>query len=122
MGTDIRTLDELECGDIIKLNFSPTEGHEQGGYRPAVILTNPIEQTVLNGMVCVAPITKTVKSFPLHVNLDSRMNTQGTILMEHLRMVDLGERRFQYVERLPVDQLQRCKIILEALFETLLDI
>jgi mRNA interferase MazF len=26
-------------GDIVKLNFSPQEGHEQAGYRPALILS-----------------------------------------------------------------------------------
>lgn len=53
-----KKLEELEYGDIIKLNFSSTKGHEQAGYRPAVILTNPKKQNkLLNGMVSVAPIT-----------------------------------------------------------------
>ena len=116
-----KKLEELECGDIIKLNFSPTKGDEQDGYRPAVILTNPKKQNkLLNGMVSVAPITNTKKGFPLHVNLDSRIKTKGVILMDHHRMVDLQGREFQYVEKLSLEQIQKCKEIYEALYEELL--
>ena len=27
-------------GDIIKLNFNPQAGHEQAGYRPALVISN----------------------------------------------------------------------------------
>lgn len=27
-------------GDIIKVNFNPQKGHEQAGYRPAVVVSN----------------------------------------------------------------------------------
>jgi len=114
-------LDKLECGDIIKLNFSPTRGHEQDGYRPALILNNPKEQNrLLNGMVSVAPISNTNKGFPLHVALDSRTETQGTVLMDQHKMVDLESREFKYIEKIPRDKLQNCKHIFEALYETLL--
>lgn len=123
MSQETKELKELECGDIIKLNFSPTEGHEQDGYRPAMILTNPKEQNrLLNGMVSVVPITNTKKGFPLHVDLDSRTQTQGTILMDQHRMVDLKSRGFRYIENLPSDKLEECKIIFEALYEQLLSL
>jgi mRNA interferase MazF len=116
-----KTIEQLKCGDIIRLSFSPTKGHEQDGYRPAVILTNPEKQNkVLNGMVSVAPITNTKKKFPLHVELDERTTTQGAILMEHNRMVDLDNRGFKYTESIPTDKLKECKDIFEALYEELL--
>lgn len=116
-----KKLDELEFGDIIKLNFSPTKGHEQDGYRPAVILTNPKKQNkILNGIVSVAPITNTKKGFPLHVDLDSSTKTSGTILMDQHRMLDLENRGFKYIEKLSVDKLEQCKSIFEALYEELL--
>ena len=118
-----KDLNDLECGDIIKLNFSPTQGHEQDGYRPAMVLTNPKKQNrLLHGMVSVVPITNTNKSFPLHVDLDSRTKIQGTILMEHHRMVDLQNRGFQYIEKIPEDQLQNCKEIFVSLYEDLLSL
>lgn len=121
MSHKTKELNKLECGDIIKLNFSPTEGHEQDGYRPAMVLTNPKKQNrLLNGMVSVVPITNTKKGFPLHVDLDSRTITQGTILMDQHRMVDLKSRGFKYLEKLSADKLEECKNIFEALYESLL--
>lgn len=123
MGQETKALNELECGDIIKLNFSPTQGHEQDGYRPAMVLTNPKKQNrLLNGMVSVVPITNTKKGFPLHVELDSRTKIQGTILMDQHRMVDLKNRGFQYVEKTPEDKLEECKEIFVALYEKLLSV
>ena len=120
MSQATKQLNELECVDIIKLNFSPTEGHEQDGYRPAMILTNPHKQNrLLSGMVSVVPITNTKKGFPLHVNLDSRTKTQESILMEHHRMVDLENGGFKYIERIPEDKLKQCKKIFIALYEKL---
>lgn len=123
MGQYEKELNKLEFGDMIKLNFSPTEGHEEDGYRPAMILTNPKKQNrLLGGMVSVVPITNTKKGFPLHVDLDSRTKTQGTILMDQHRMVDLKSRGFKYIEKLPLDKLEECKDIFEALYESLLSL
>ena len=30
----------VKQGDIIKINFNPQAGHEQAGYRPAVVVSN----------------------------------------------------------------------------------
>lgn len=30
----------VKQGDIIKVDFNPQSGHEQTGYRPAIIITN----------------------------------------------------------------------------------
>jgi mRNA interferase MazF len=30
----------VKQGDIIKMNFNPQRGHEQAGYRPAVVISN----------------------------------------------------------------------------------
>lgn len=123
MSQATKELNELKCGDIIKLDFSPTERHEQDGYRPAMVLTNPNKQNrLLNGMVSVVPITTTKKDFPVHVNLDSRTQIQGSILMEHHRMIDLESRSFKYVERVPEEILKECKEIFVALYEKLLSI
>ncbi len=123
MSEEIKKISELECGDIIKLNFSPTQGHEQDGYRPAMVLTNPKKQNkLLNGMVSVVPITNTKKGFPLHVELDSRTKIQGAILMDQHRMVDFKNRGFQYIEKIPSDKLEKCKEIFIALYEKLLNI
>ena len=96
----------VKQGDIIKLDFSPTSGHEQSGYRPAVVVSNDFAITKTN-VVYVAPITSTARHFPLHVRLDDRTETKGEILCEQVKAVDLNARRFTLVEHLPNDIIER---------------
>ena len=46
------------------------------------------------------------KDFPFHVLLDDRTNIKGAILCEHLRTVDLEERKYNKVEKLPENLLE----------------
>ena len=92
-------------GDIIKINFSPQSGHEQSGYRPAVIVSNDIFNKKAK-LVMVCPITNTKNNFPMHVPLDSRTKTTGVILCEHVRTLDIESRKFVKIEKLPKNILE----------------
>ena len=96
----------VKQGDIIKLNLSPTSGHEQSGYRPAVVVSNDFAIAKTN-VVYIAPITNTARYFPLHVALDARTKTTGEILCEQVKAVDLNARQFTLVEQLPGDILEK---------------
>lgn len=98
-------------GDIVKIDFDPQLGHEQGGYRPAVVVSNDVFNSKTN-MTVLCPITSTKREFPLHVPLDNRTKTTGTILCEHFRSMDLSARNFVIVEKLPEDLLQEVVNIL----------
>lgn len=93
-------------GDIIKVSFDPRSGHEQAGYRSAVVVSNDFfnEKTRL-AVVC--PITNTNNRFPLYIPLDERTETTGVILCEHLRSLDLNSRDHYVKERLPEDILKK---------------
>lgn len=96
----------VKQGDIIKLSFDPQRGHEQAGYRPAVVLSNDFfnEKTRL----CIlCPITNTDNSFPLHIPLDDRTKTTGVILCEHVKTFDLNARPHIVIEKLPQDILSK---------------
>ena len=92
----------VKQGTIIKINFNPQAGHEQAGYRPAVVISNNVfnEKTKLS-IVC--PITNTNNHFPLHIPLDERTKTSGVILCEHIKSLNLNSRTYQEVEKLPDD-------------------
>ena len=92
-------------GDIIRVDFNPQRGHEQAGYRPAVVISNDFFNQRTN-MIIACPITNTVRQFPLHIPLDDRTQTTGVILCEHVRALDLSARRYKVVESLPADILQ----------------
>lgn len=91
-------------GDIIKINFNPTKGHEQQGYRPALVISNNFFNKVTN-MSILCPITNTNNDFPLHVPLDGRTKTTGVILCEHIKSLDISERNAVFIEKLPKDIL-----------------
>jgi len=96
----------VKQGDIISLDLSPTTGHEQSGYRPAVVVSNNFAISRTN-LVYIAPITTSKRCFPLHVELDARTTTKGEILCEQVKAVDLRARQFKLVEHLPDDILEK---------------
>ena len=97
---------KLKQGSIIKVNFNPQRGHEQAGYRPAIVVSNDFFGEKTN-MTIVCPITNTKNDFPLHVPLDQRTRTTGYILCEHIKSLDLSERKYQYLENAPNDILKK---------------
>ncbi len=86
-------------GDVVFLDFNPTKGHEQSGFRPAVIISNNIfnENTK---MAIVCPITSNTKEFPTHYNLEDTKDVHGSVLCEHVRSIDCEMRNLKFVERL----------------------
>lgn len=96
----------VKQGDIIKVNLNPQKGHEQAGYRPAVVISNDFFNQKTN-LAVICPITNTNNSFPLHIPLDGRTQTTGVILCEHIRTLDLNARPHVTVEQLPNDILEK---------------
>jgi len=96
----------MKQGDIIFVDFDPTKGREQAGYRPAVV----ISQTAYNlkrNLAIICPITSTTKPLRFHVLLDNRTVTQGDIICEQVRVIDLLARNCKVVEPLPKDLLEK---------------
>jgi mRNA interferase MazF len=91
-------------GDIIKFNFSPSLGHEQAGFRPAVVISREIFNK-RTGHVIVCPVTNTARAYPTRVPLDARSKTQGFIICEQISTIDTEARKPQFVERISEDIL-----------------
>jgi mRNA interferase MazF len=88
---------DLKKGDIIKVDFNPTLGSKQSGYRRALIISNE-DFYSKTGMLIILPITSTNNSFPLHVQLEKNVKTQGYVLCEHVKSIDANVRKIKYVE------------------------
>lgn len=88
------------------LNFNPQTGHEQAGYRPALVISNNFFNNKTN-MAIVCPVTNTNNEFPLHIRLDERTQTTGVILCEHVKSLDINQRHYKIIEKLPNDVLQK---------------
>ena len=94
----------VEQGSIITVNFSPTIGREQKGERPALVISNT-KYNLSSGFVLACPITNSVKPLRVRVNLDDRLTSSGDILCEQVRIIDLKERPYSVVEKVPNDVL-----------------
>jgi mRNA interferase MazF len=106
----------LKQGDIIKLDFNPAKGHEQAGFRPAVVVSgNVFNQLSSNIIVC--PTTNTDKKYPAHVALDNRTATTGFIMCDQVRTVSPEERGARFIEALPEDILDEVLDIIKGVLE-----
>ena len=97
-------------GDIVILDFHPQAGREQSGRRPAVIISNDFFNSLSN-IAIVCPITSTKNKFPLNFLLDSQTTTQGSILCQHVKSLDLLARNAIFVEKLPEESFKEVQEI-----------
>jgi len=103
-------------GDVVFLDFNPTKGHEQSGFRPAVVVSNNVfnENTK---MVIVCPITSNDKEFPTHYHLEDTKNIHGSVLCEHIRSIDYEIRNLKFVEKLSDNDFISIITLLNACIE-----
>ena len=87
-------------GDVVLLSFDPTLGHEQAGYRPAVVLS-PELYNKASGLCLVCPITTSVKGYPFEVSLEGAKKTPGVALADQVRSIDWQARKIKIVDRIP---------------------
>lgn len=107
-------------GDIVRLNLNPTAGREQqGDFRPALIIS-PAAFNV-SGLVLIAPITQggdfaRYAGFAVPLS-GSGTETQGVVLCNQIRTVDLearGAKRVESVNEVVMDDvLARIQVLIE---------
>lgn len=103
-------------GDIVFLDFNPTIGHEQKGFRPAVVISNNIFN-INTKMVMVCPITSNEKEFPTHYKLEDTKKVHGAVLCEHIRSIDYEIRNLNFVEKLSNNDFISIITLLNACIE-----
>jgi mRNA interferase MazF len=57
-------------GEIWLADFAPVRGHEQGGKRPALIVSADPFNRGRSGLVIVLPVTGTDRGIPSHARID----------------------------------------------------
>jgi len=90
-------------GDIIRLDFDPSAGHEQQGTRPALVLSP--EAFNRFGMALACPVTRggafargQAWTVPL---AGAGLATDGVVLCNQVRTVDWKVRRAEFIEAVP---------------------
>lgn len=79
-----------DSGDIIWIDFDPVAGHEQGGHRPAVVLS-PFAYNNKVGLLLCVPCTTKAKNYPFEVELSG--NRESIALADQITCVDWRARK-----------------------------
>ena len=103
-----------DAGHIVKVDLDPRLGHEQGGWRPALVLS-PSSYNGKTGLAVLVPITNQVKGYPFEVPLSSQIKTTGVILADAIRSLDWRARHAKYMETVPLDVLRAVQLRLMEL-------
>ena len=96
----------MKQGDIIWLGFDPAKGREQAGYRPALVISNT-KYNQKRDFAIVCPITSKGRALKLQVSLDDRTHTQGSVICEQVKTIDLLSRTHKVIESIPKDLLKK---------------
>lgn len=89
-----------ERGHAVWLTFEPRAGHEQGGRRPALVLS-PAPYNGIVGLAMLCPITSRVKGYPFEVLLPAGSVLTGAILADQAKSLDWRERRAEFIGAVP---------------------
>jgi mRNA interferase MazF len=103
-------------GDLVWFDFDPQAGHEQGGRRPAIVLS-PKAYNQLIGLALVCPVTSREKGYPFEVRISAGLPVSGVALADHVKSQDWRARRAEFIGRLDAAAwtavLQRTRSLLE---------
>lgn len=79
------------ASEVIQIDFNPTQGHEQGELRPAIVLSNQgfNDRT---SRVIVVPCTSVIKGYPFEVRV-AGLAKPSAALVDQLRTLDWRARR-----------------------------
>jgi len=87
-------------GDIVWIDFDPQAGHEQGGRRPALIVS-PRSYNRKVGLALLCPITSHRKGYPFETPLPKDLKVTGVVLADQVKSVDWHARRAEFCCKAP---------------------
>lgn len=109
----------MERGDVFHVNLDPIHGREQAGMRYVLVITRKHFNDLGTPMVC--PITQG-GSFARHAGFTvtlqgAGIRTQGVVLCNQVRVLDLQARSARYVEKVPAFVISEVLAKLQTLID-----
>ncbi len=86
-------------GDIVWIDFDPTMGHEQGGRRPAIVVS-PKAYNKLSRRALFCPVTSKARGYVFEVFCKGK-DVNGAILVDQVRTLDWSKRKIAFIEKAP---------------------
>jgi len=103
-----------QAGDIVWLNFTPQVGHEQAGYRPALVLSPKAYNQKTSLMIC-CPVTTQIKGYPFEVRISG--DPVSVILADQVKSLDWRSRRAKRKGTVSPNELAEVRAKIIALIE-----
>jgi mRNA interferase MazF len=103
-----------DVGDIAWVEFHPVLGTEQGGRRPALILTSRRYHEIC-GRAVVCPITSNAGPWSFNVPLPTGIKTKGVVQVDQIRTVERAARVFRKIDTVPDTFVDEIRMTLAAL-------
>jgi len=104
-----------DVGDLYWIDFGPPTGREQGGRRPALVLTSQ-RYNQASSIILAAPITRTRRDWPFQVALRTSGPVDGFVLVDQVRVVDPALRHLRRAGRVAPETLAAVRGMLASLF------
>ena len=84
-------------GDIVWIDFDPTKGHEQGGRRPAIVVSLRAYNKI-SGRALFCPITSRSKGYVFEVPFAGE-KIKGAVLTDQVRTMNWSKRKAVFIEK-----------------------
>ena len=82
-------------GDVWQVNFGKTEGHEQAGIRPAVVLSTTLFNQSPAQLAVVVPVSGTDRKIPIHIRIhppEGGLDRESFAMCDQIRTVSTAVR------------------------------
>jgi len=100
-------------GSVVWMNLYPQSGHEQAGYRPAIVISDGLIDSSVSHLAFIVPITNQPKGYafevpvppgiPINGDLVGTIYTQltGVASTDHAKSLDLNARNATVIGQVP---------------------
>lgn len=105
----------LEQGDLVRVDFNPSVGHEPAKSRPAVVVSG-YGFNSRSSLVSVVPITSRDNGYPLHIPCAVEGATCFACV-EQLRNIDLGHRTYTRIGYAADDEMRAIMSAIRGMLE-----
>ena len=106
----------LDRGDIVMVDLKGSQGREQAGFRPALVLT-PEAYHEVSSTAIVVPITSNPSPWPFKLALPASGRIEGYLLVDQIKSLNCTARGFRVLDRVPVATLRDVGNLLDRLLK-----
>jgi mRNA interferase MazF len=108
----MRSLPQPLLGDVWLASFDPVQGHEQGGMRPGLVISNDRFNRTPHTFCILVPLTRTNRGIPLHIAIhppEGGLRDVSFALCEQAKSLSVSrlQRRLGAVDRATVERIQK---------------